>query len=94
MKMMKVCVILHNMIIEEECMTICMYSPNDILNLPAVIQVGDLAYFTRLLEIQNSDAHHNLRHDLTEKFEGKNYNDDEKDEDADNENDAGDDEDA
>nr|KAJ0215707.1 hypothetical protein LSAT_V11C300124880 [Lactuca sativa] len=47
------CVILHNMIIEKESMTICSYTTNDILNPPAVIQVGSPAYFSRVLEIQN-----------------------------------------
>ena len=71
-------------------MKACTYTPNDMLNLPAVIQVGSPAYFTRLLEIQNSETNHNLRQDLTEhiwqrQFEDKN----EVDEDGDDEdNDA------
>nr|KAJ0185113.1 hypothetical protein LSAT_V11C900469670 [Lactuca sativa] len=60
------CIILHNMIIEEECRIICSYTTNDILNLHVVIQVGSPAYFIRVLEIQNYEKHHNLHHDLTE----------------------------
>ncbi|XP_023749420.1 uncharacterized protein LOC111897704 [Lactuca sativa] len=64
-KVLTACVILHNMIIEEEGEAICMYNPKDIINPLAVIQVGSPTYFTRLLEIQNSETHHNLRYDLT-----------------------------
>nr|KAJ0185204.1 hypothetical protein LSAT_V11C900483800 [Lactuca sativa] len=69
--MLNACVILHNMIIEEESMAICSYTGNDILNPPAVIQVGSPTYFSRVLEIQNREIHHNLCHDLTEHIWGR-----------------------
>lgn len=85
------------MIIEEEDKAICMYSLKDILNPPAIIQVGSPTYFTRLLEIQSSETCHNLHHDLTEhiwQMHSRQHNDDgEKNEDVDDENEAGDDED-
>ncbi|XP_023766293.1 protein ALP1-like [Lactuca sativa] len=91
------CVILHNMIIEEEGRAICLYTTNDILNPPAVIQVGSPASFSSVLEIQNRETHHNLRHDLTEyiwerQFQGKNDGEDDDDDDGDDEehNDGGD----
>ncbi|XP_023740736.1 uncharacterized protein LOC111888846 [Lactuca sativa] len=65
------CVILHNMIIEEEGRAICSYTGNDVLNPPAVIQVGSSTYFSRVLEIQNREKHHNLWHDLTEHIWGR-----------------------
>nr|KAJ0196659.1 hypothetical protein LSAT_V11C700369150 [Lactuca sativa] len=90
MKVMKACVILHNMILEEEGKAICTYTPNDMLNPPAVIQVDSPTYFTRLLEIQNSETHHNLRQDLTEHIWQQQFEDEnEVDEDGgDEDNDA------
>nr|KAJ0204045.1 hypothetical protein LSAT_V11C500246010 [Lactuca sativa] len=86
------------MIIEEEGRAICSYTGNDILNPHAVIQVGSPTYFSRVLEIQNRETHHNLRHDLTEhiwgrQLEGGNNDEDEEDEcDDDEANANGDDE--
>lgn len=86
------------MIIEEEGRAICSYTDNDALNPPAVIQVGSPAYFSRVLEIQNRETHHNLRHDLTEhiwerQHQGGNDDEDEEDEGDDyDENADGDDE--
>lgn len=84
---MILCVILHNMITEEEGMTICMYSSNNILHPHALIQVDSPTYFTRLLPIQNRETHHNLRDDLTKhiqknqfKQNNNNVDDDEDDE--------------
>nr|KAJ0209076.1 hypothetical protein LSAT_V11C400214940 [Lactuca sativa] len=75
---------------EEEGRAICTYTLNDMLNPPAVIQVGNPTYFTRLLEIQNSETHHNLRQDLTEHIWQRQFEDEnEVDEDGDDEdNDA------
>ncbi|XP_023769581.1 phosphopantothenoylcysteine decarboxylase subunit VHS3-like [Lactuca sativa] len=83
------------MIIEEEGKAICSYTTNDILNPPAVIQVGSPAYFSRVLEIQNRETHHNLRHDLTEyiwerQFQGQNDGEDDDDDDGDDGDDGGD----
>ncbi|KAL7610800.1 PH domain-containing protein YHR131C-like [Lactuca sativa] len=75
------------MIIEEEGRAICSYTTNDILNSPAIIQVGSPAYFSKVLEIQNRETHHNLRHDLTEyiweqQFQGQNDDEDDDDDDG------------
>nr|KAJ0197398.1 hypothetical protein LSAT_V11C700385760 [Lactuca sativa] len=81
-----VCIILHNMIIEEEGETI--YTNTN--RHPVVLH--------KVLEIQNLETHHNLRHDLAEhiwerQFEGQNNNDKEEDENGDDEKDNdGDDE--
>nr|KAJ0196900.1 hypothetical protein LSAT_V11C700370060 [Lactuca sativa] len=90
----------NNILQEEEGRAICSYTGNDILNPPAVIQVGNPTYFSRVLKIQNRETHHNLRHDLTEhiwgrQLQGGNDNEDEEDEgdkdaDVDNEADEGD----
>nr|KAJ0186232.1 hypothetical protein LSAT_V11C900498710 [Lactuca sativa] len=96
--MLTACVILHNMIIQEKGRTICSYTGNDVLNPPVVIQVGSPTYFSRVLEIQNHETHHNLRHDLTEhiwgrQLQGGNDDGDEEDEGDDyNENAEGNDE--
>nr|KAJ0189338.1 hypothetical protein LSAT_V11C800410720 [Lactuca sativa] len=66
------CVILHNMIIDEEGRAICSYTTNDILNPPAIIQVGSPAYFSRVLEIQNR----------TRQFQGQNDDEDDDDDDG------------
>nr|KAJ0198163.1 hypothetical protein LSAT_V11C700384360 [Lactuca sativa] len=54
--------------LEEEGRAICSYTKNDILNPPTVIQVVSPIYFSRVLEIQNRETHHNLRHDLTKQL--------------------------
>nr|KAJ0223917.1 hypothetical protein LSAT_V11C200094580 [Lactuca sativa] len=87
------------MIIEEKDRTICSYTGNYILNPLAIIQVGSLAYFSRVLEIQNRETHHNLRHDLTEHIWGRqlqlgNNDEDEEDEGDDDETNADDDDEA
>nr|KAJ0205262.1 hypothetical protein LSAT_V11C500272280 [Lactuca sativa] len=89
-KVLNACVILHNMIINEEDKVICSYTGNDIINPPAVIQVDSPTYFSRVLEIQNRETHHNLRHDLTEhicerQFQGENDDEDEEEEGGDDE---------
>ncbi|KAL7602465.1 hypothetical protein Lser_V15G23858 [Lactuca serriola] len=92
--MLTACVILHNTIIEEKDRAICSYTTNDILNPPALIPVSSATYFSRVLEIQNSETQHNLRHDLTEyirerQFQGQNDSEDEDDDDGDGEEDDG-----
>ncbi|XP_023735429.1 phosphopantothenoylcysteine decarboxylase subunit VHS3-like [Lactuca sativa] len=87
------------MIIEEEGRAICSYTTNDILNPPVVIQVGSLTYLSRVLEIQNRETHHNLRHDLIEyiwerQFQGQNGDEDEENDDGDEEEDEDGDDDA
>nr|KAJ0227185.1 hypothetical protein LSAT_V11C100035730 [Lactuca sativa] len=77
------------MIIGKETTTICSYSGNDILNPPVVIQVGIPAYFSRVLEIQNRETHHNLRR----QSQGGNGDEDEEDDDEGDE-DANDDDEA
>ncbi|XP_023772510.1 uncharacterized protein LOC111921172 [Lactuca sativa] len=85
-------------IIEEEGSAICSYTGNDVFNPPSVIQVGSPTYFSRVLEIQNCETHHNLRYDLTEhiwgrQLQGGNDDGDEEDEGDDyDENADGDDE--
>ena len=59
------CVILHNMIIEDEGRAICNFNPEeDQLNPPAIFQMGTPAYISRMLDIQNAEECGNLREDL------------------------------
>nr|KAJ0221891.1 hypothetical protein LSAT_V11C200087310 [Lactuca sativa] len=48
-----VCVILHNMVLEDKGRAICIYNPNDVLHPPIQIQVDIPKYYTRIFEIQN-----------------------------------------
>ncbi|KAL4555660.1 hypothetical protein LXL04_038287 [Taraxacum kok-saghyz] len=50
------CVILHNMIIEDEGRAICNFNPEeDQLNPPVIFQMGTPAYISRMLDIQNAE---------------------------------------
>nr|KAJ0213369.1 hypothetical protein LSAT_V11C400195620 [Lactuca sativa] len=84
------CVILHYMIIKEEGRAICSYTGNDILNPSTVIQVDSPTYFSRVLEIQNRETHHNVRHDLTEHIWVRQLQGGNEDEDKEDEGDDGD----
>nr|KAJ0202716.1 hypothetical protein LSAT_V11C500266660 [Lactuca sativa] len=83
--------IFNDILQEEEGRAICMYTPGDMLNPPAIIQVTSPTYFTTLLEIQKSETHHNLHYDLNDhiwqrQFQQHDVNDDDEYEDTDDEN--------
>ncbi|KAI3507883.1 hypothetical protein L1887_22878 [Cichorium endivia] len=78
---MYMCIILHNMILEEKGPAICMYNPHDAANPHQKFVPGSLQYFARVLEIHSKKTHDNLRHDLTEHiYENRMEHDDDDEE--------------
>ena len=63
---MYACIILHNMILEDEGRAICRYNENEDLPNVEGVAVGTQKYRMNRREVHNRDIHHALRADLVE----------------------------
>ena len=65
-EVMYTCIILHNMIIEDEGNVICEYNKNEIVQPTQAVEVGSAEYMSRRALVNDVEKHHVLRRDLTE----------------------------
>ncbi|XP_052620997.1 uncharacterized protein LOC128126878 [Lactuca sativa] len=65
-RMVLACIIMHNMIIEDEGRAICTYDPNDVVVPIEEFVPGTNAFLERVVEIHNSETCFNLREDVAE----------------------------
>ncbi|KAI3509156.1 hypothetical protein L1887_24191 [Cichorium endivia] len=65
-RIMYACIILHNMIIEDQGKAICQYVENEEVPSIPPIEPGSPPYVARRREIRNNQKHHELRADLAE----------------------------
>ncbi|XP_023743030.1 uncharacterized protein LOC111891185 [Lactuca sativa] len=63
---MYACIILHNMILEDEGRAICRYNENEVLPNDEGVVVGTQEYRVNRREVHNRNIHHALRVDLVE----------------------------
>ncbi|CAI9282155.1 unnamed protein product [Lactuca saligna] len=63
---MYACIILHNMILEDEGRAICRYNENEVLPNIEGVAVGTQEYWVNRREVHNRDFHQALRADLVE----------------------------
>ncbi|KAI3512770.1 hypothetical protein L1887_20089 [Cichorium endivia] len=64
--LMYACIILHNMILEDEGKAICTYDPDEVLPTYEPLPIGSAAYLENRNEVQSKEIHNNLRADLVE----------------------------
>nr|KAJ0185122.1 hypothetical protein LSAT_V11C900481320 [Lactuca sativa] len=75
-RMVLACIIMHNMIIEDESRTICTYYLNDVVVPIEEFVPGTNAFLERVVEIHNSEMCLNLREDVAEHLYQRSMNDD------------------
>ncbi|KAL7618784.1 hypothetical protein Lser_V15G01150 [Lactuca serriola] len=75
-RMVLACIIMHNMIIEDEGRAICTYDPNDVVVPIEEFVPGTNAFLERVVEIHNSETCFNLREDVAEHLYQHSMNDD------------------
>ncbi|CAH1452579.1 unnamed protein product [Lactuca virosa] len=63
---MYTCIILHNMILENERNILCEYNENEIVPPTQVFEIGSVEYLARREIIHDVETHHVLRRDLME----------------------------
>lgn len=66
MEVMYTCIILHNMIIEDEGTTICDYNEHEVIPKTQQLEIGGDVYMYRHVIVHNSEIHHDLHRDLTD----------------------------
>ncbi|XP_052623592.1 uncharacterized protein LOC128128870 [Lactuca sativa] len=69
-EIMYTCIILDNMIIEDEGRTICAFDEEEIIPETQPIEIGGEEYINRRAEIRCTETFHNLRNDLVEYIYG------------------------
>ncbi|KAL7607680.1 hypothetical protein Lser_V15G13332 [Lactuca serriola] len=69
-EIMYTCIILHNMIIEDEGRAICVFDEEEIIPETQPIKIGGEEYINRRAEIRCNETFHNLRNDLVEHIYG------------------------
>lgn len=69
-EIMYTCIILHNMIIEDEGRAICAFDEEEIIPETQPIEIGGEKYINRRAEIRCTETFHNLRNDLVEHIYG------------------------
>ncbi|XP_052622473.1 uncharacterized protein LOC111893182 [Lactuca sativa] len=69
-EIMYTCIILHNMIIEDEGRAICAFDEEEIIPETQPIELGGEEYINRREEIHCTETFHNLRNDLVEHIYG------------------------
>nr|KAJ0227409.1 hypothetical protein LSAT_V11C100019350 [Lactuca sativa] len=69
-EIMYTCLILHNMIIEDEGRTICEFDEEETIPETQPIEIGGEEYMNRRAEIRCTEPFHNLRNDLVEHIYG------------------------
>ncbi|XP_023736868.2 protein ALP1-like [Lactuca sativa] len=69
-EIMYTCIILHNMIIEDEGRAICAFDEEEIIPETQPIEIGGEEYINRRAEIRCNETFHNLRNDLVEHIYG------------------------
>ncbi|CAI9260394.1 unnamed protein product [Lactuca saligna] len=67
---MYACIILHNMILEDEGRAICQYNENEVLPNVERVVIGTQEYRVNRREVHNHDIHHALHADLVEHIFG------------------------
>ena len=66
-KVMYACIILHNMILEDEGHVICPFDENvNQANEEEDVEISEQQYNANIREVRNTETHHNLRSDLIE----------------------------
>ena len=63
---MYACIILHNMILEDENHVICSVDENDFVVDDIKTQITEEQHVTNVREVKNRGTHNNLRSDLVE----------------------------
>ena len=64
------CLILHNMIIEDEGRAICAFNEEETIRETQPIEIGGEKYINRRVEIRCTETFHNIRNDLVEHIYG------------------------
>ncbi|CAH1444230.1 unnamed protein product [Lactuca virosa] len=72
-EVMYTCIILHNMILEDEGNTICEYNENEIVPPTQAFEVGSAEYTSRRALVNDVGTHHVLRRDLMERIWNVNH---------------------
>ncbi|KAL7608425.1 hypothetical protein Lser_V15G09788 [Lactuca serriola] len=65
-EVMYTCIILHNMILEDEGSAICEYNENEIVPPTQALEVGSAEYMSMRETLHDVETHHVLYRDLTE----------------------------
>ncbi|KAL7618642.1 uncharacterized protein LOC111894869 [Lactuca sativa] len=65
-EVMYICIILHNIILEDEGNAICEYNENEIVPLTQAFEVGSNDYLVRRAIIHDVETHHVLHRDFKE----------------------------
>ncbi|CAH1444558.1 unnamed protein product [Lactuca virosa] len=65
-EVMYTCIILHNMILEDEGNVICEYNENEIVPPTQSFKVGGAEYMSRRALVHDVETHHVLRRDMKE----------------------------
>ncbi|CAH1430944.1 unnamed protein product [Lactuca virosa] len=73
-RMVEACIILHNMIIEDQGRTICTYDPDDVVIPIEEFVPGTTEFLARVVEIHNSETSFNLREDVAKHLYQLNMN--------------------
>ncbi|XP_052625013.1 uncharacterized protein LOC111888271 [Lactuca sativa] len=74
-RMVLACIIMHNMIIEDEGRAICTYDPNDVVVPIEEFVPGTNVFLERVVEIHNCETCFNLREDVAEHLYQHSMND-------------------